>query len=282
MTIKPSLFLKQTYLQTMRLIAILFVILNSLSLSARNYLVVKDTTHNNYLVHITAYNERRETTDFNLPNVAIKEDNKGIWHYYLGTSYSTLEEADSAKRDLIKRGFPYTYIIDIEKVRRECKLQCDTDPSIDPAGTISMKKIRSVHHLLYEFNRYTLSNESKSMLQNLSRVLNENQYYSVELKGHADALGTPESNQEISEKRADLAALFLNSIGINPSRIKSSSYGMDQPIAKNTLNGKDCPKGRRYNRRVEIFITDKGGNVLNAIVEPFDIPTELALKSAKP
>ena len=266
----------------MRLIAIIILILGALSLQARNSILGGDTARNNYLVHITAYNEHRETTDFNLPDVTTIEDKKGVWHYYLGTSYSTLEEADSAKRDLIKRGFPYTYIIDIDKVRRECKQQCDTDPSIDLASTPSMKKIRSVHHLLYEANRYTLSNESKSMLQNLSRVLNENQYYSVELKGHADALGTPESNQEISEKRADVAARFLNSIGISTSRIKSSSYGMDQPIAKNSINGKDCPKGRSYNRRVEIFITDKGGNVLNAIVEPFDIPTELVLKNAKP
>ncbi len=266
----------------MRLIVAFSLFLVSMPLFAANILNGTDTSKNNFLVHITAYNERRETTDFNLPNVTIKEDNKGIWHYYLGTSYPSLEEADSAKRDLIKRGFPYTYIIDIDKVRRECKQQCDTDPSIDPASTLSMKKIRSVHHLLYDFNRYALSSESKSMLQNLSRVLNENQYYTVELKGHADALGTPESNQEISERRAEMAARFLNSIGIGTNRIKTSSYGMDQPIAKNSVNGKDCPKGRKYNRRVEIFITDKGGNVLNAIVEPFDIPTELALKSAKP
>ena len=176
--------------------------------------------------------------------------------------------------------FPYTYIIDIDKVRRECKQQCNIDPSIDPVSTLSMKKIRSVHHLLYEFNHYTLSSESKSMLQNLSRVLNENQNYTVEFKGHADAVGTPELNQEISEKRADIAAHFLNSIGVNTSRIKTSSYGMDQPIAKNIRNGKDCPQGRLYNRRVEIFISDKGGNVLNAIVEPFDIPALLAFKGA--
>ena len=53
------------------------------------------------------------------------------------------------------------------------------------------------------------------------------------------------------------------------------------PIAKNSKNGKDCPKGRRFNRRVEIFIMDKEGNVLNALVSPFEIPNDLIYEAQK-
>ena len=63
--------------------------------------------------------------------------------------------------------------------------------------------------------------------------------------------------------------------GVMEDRVKLSSYGMEIPIAKNKRNGKDCPEGRRFNRRVEIFIMDIEGNVLNALIEPLDIPTEL-------
>jgi hypothetical protein len=37
------------------------------------------------------------------------------------------------------------------------------------------------------------------------------------------------------------------------------------------------PEGRKFNRRVEIFITDAEGNVMNAMVDPIDIPNELLI-----
>ena len=81
---------------------------------------VKNFQGNNFLVHVTAFLENRPTSYFyNLEGVFSKEDNKGIWHYFLG-SYKTLEEADEIKRDVVAKGYPYAYVVDVEKVRREC------------------------------------------------------------------------------------------------------------------------------------------------------------------
>jgi outer membrane protein OmpA-like peptidoglycan-associated protein len=236
---------------------------------------------NNFLVHITAFNEKRPASYFTeLTDVFTKEDNKGIWHYFLG-SYKTLEQADSVKRALVNLGYPYAYVIDVERVRRECKLTCDSDPSLDPTVPYMMRDIRSLTHLLYDFGKYSLKPESKMLLNRLGAVMKQNTKYTVELKGHTDAVGSQEANKVLSENRSGTASTYLQARGIPASRIKTSSYGMVNPIAKNTKDGKDCPEGRRFNRRVEIFIMDVEGNVLNALVEPLDIPTELLAETPK-
>lgn len=252
--------------------SIVAFLLMSLSLPAQEKSIA---TVSNFIVHITAFNEKRPVTYFdNLQNVFIKQDNKGIWHYYLG-SYRTLEEADSVRQAVLKKGYPYVYVIDVEKVRRECKLECDKDPSIDPSVPTAMRNIRNTSHLLFDFGKSLLKPEAKVQLNRLALILSENNKYRVEFKGHTDNIGTPEFNQELSEKRAESAANYIKGRSVSAERIKVSSYGMEVPIAKNQKSGKDCPQGRKFNRRVEIFIMDVEGNVLNALVEPLDIPTEL-------
>ncbi len=236
---------------------------------------VKNLQGNNFLVHVTAFLENRPITYFyNLEGVFTKEDNKGIWHYFLG-SYKTLEEADEVKRTVVAKGYPYAYVVDVEKVRRECKLTCDSDPSIDPSVPSVMRQIRSLHHLLFDFRKHSLTSDSKSQLDKLATILAGNSMYNVEFKGHTDAVGTPEFNQALSEKRSETSKAYIAGKGIVDKRMTTSSYGMENPIAKNLRKGKDCPEGRKFNRRVELFITDAEGNVLNALIEPFDIPSEL-------
>jgi outer membrane protein OmpA-like peptidoglycan-associated protein len=237
-------------------------------------------TSNNFLVHITAFAAPKDFSFFEkLQGVTMKADNKGIYHYYLG-AFNTLEEAEKAKRKTIDNGYPYAYVIDVEKVKRDCKATCNEDPSIDPATPFSMRTVRSLHNLMFDYNSYVLKADAKAQLTKLLSVMSENNTYKLELKGHADAKGTPDYNMKLSENRSMAAKKYLNSKGITASRITVSSYGNIVPIAKNEIAGKDCPEGRKFNRRVEIFITDQEGNVLNALVEPIDIPAELMFNGA--
>ena len=239
-------------------------------------------TASNFLVHITAFTEKRPVEYFtNLDNVFIKQDNKGIWHYFLG-SYKTLEEADSVRQAVSKKGYPYVYVIDVEKVRRECKLTCDKDPSLAPDLPSVMRDIRNTSHLLFDFGKSGLSAQAKTQLNRLATLLNQNSKYKVEFKGHTDNIGSVEFNLALSDKRATAAALYLADRDIIGNRVKISGYGKETPIAKNQKFGKDCPEGRRFNRRVEVFIMDIEGNVLNALVEPLDIPTELLVDANTP
>jgi outer membrane protein OmpA-like peptidoglycan-associated protein len=236
----------------------------------------------NYLVHITAFNENRPISYFaNLAGVTKKLDNKGIYHYYLG-GFATAEEAEKVKKELNAKGYPYAYLVDVAKVRKECNMTCGDDPSIDEKLPPVMKTIRNIHHLFFDFDKNTLRPDSKTQLNRLATILSDNASYKVEFKGHADSKGTSQYNQVLSEKRSETAKSYLTNRGIRADRVKTSSYGKDSPIAYNEIDGKDMPQGRKFNRRVEIFITDAEGNVLNALVEPIDIPNELLIAPIKP
>jgi OmpA-OmpF porin, OOP family len=67
--------------------------------------------------------------------------------------------------------------------------------------------------------------------------------------GHTDNVGTDETNQPLSERRAGAVKAYLIKKGLTDNRIESKGYGSEKPIADNTTDG-----GRRKNRRVEIVL----------------------------
>jgi outer membrane protein OmpA-like peptidoglycan-associated protein len=74
----------------------------------------------------------------------------------------------------------------------------------------------------------------------------------IRIEGHADAEGSPEGNQALSERRAEVAVQFLISKGVSADKIKSVGYGATRPVAPN-----DTPESRALNRRVEIIFSDQ-------------------------
>jgi OOP family OmpA-OmpF porin len=67
--------------------------------------------------------------------------------------------------------------------------------------------------------------------------------------GHTDNVGTDETNQPLSERRADAVKAYLMKKGLTDNRIESKGYGSEKPIADNSSE-----TGRRRNRRVEIVL----------------------------
>ena len=67
--------------------------------------------------------------------------------------------------------------------------------------------------------------------------------------GHSDLVGTPEFNQELGLKRAQVVSKYLEGQGIPANRILTESMGESKPAA-----GYITPQGRAKNRRTEISI----------------------------
>jgi outer membrane protein OmpA-like peptidoglycan-associated protein len=232
-----------------------------------------------FLVHITAFAEDRPTSFFaDLKNVSKKIDSRGIYHYYFG-AYATQTEADSVKGVLNKKGYPYAYVIDLVKLKKACELECNKDPMLlGQDVTDPVTKARQLSHLFFDYDKSILRAEAQRQLESLVKLFMENLTFSVVFKGHADGHGTASYNQTLSQRRAEAAQHFLKTHGISPLRIKATAYGKELPVALNERQGRDCPEGRKYNRRVEIFIYDVEGNVLNAYVEPIAVPDDLMIK----
>jgi outer membrane protein OmpA-like peptidoglycan-associated protein/tetratricopeptide (TPR) repeat protein len=112
-----------------------------------------------------------------------------------------------------------------------------------------------IPNVYYDFNKATLREESKIVLDTLYQVLVDNPKMVVQLSAHTDSIGSDKYNLDLSNKRAQACVDYLISKGIAPDRLQAKGYGESQPIAPNSLpNGEDNPAGRQLNRRTEFTV----------------------------
>ena len=69
----------------------------------------------------------------------------------------------------------------------------------------------------------------------------------ISVEGHTDNVGTPESNQKLSENRAKAVYDYLVAKGIDKNRLSYTGWGQEKSIADNRSED-----GRYKNRRVEL------------------------------
>jgi outer membrane protein OmpA-like peptidoglycan-associated protein len=88
------------------------------------------------------------------------------------------------------------------------------------------------------------------VLNSVALVLKEYDKTIIDIAGHTDNVGSAESNQALSERRAATVAQYLRTKGITDQRIDTVGYGATKPIASNAT-----PDGRQRNRRVELTLS---------------------------
>ncbi len=98
----------------------------------------------------------------------------------------------------------------------------------------------------FETARATLRSSSRTVLDDIVAILKKYPNYHMRIEGHTDNIGSAESNQILSERRAKACYDYFVSKGISPTRLSHTGYGENRPIADNKY--KD---GRQRNRRVE-------------------------------
>jgi outer membrane protein OmpA-like peptidoglycan-associated protein len=106
-----------------------------------------------------------------------------------------------------------------------------------------------LRNIFFDFDKATLRPESKTELDNLIKLMNDNPNIKIEISGHTDNIGSAAYNQKLSEARAKAVVDYLVEHGIDRSRLSYIGYGFEKPIATN-----DTEEGRQLNRRVEFKI----------------------------
>jgi peptidoglycan-associated lipoprotein len=110
-----------------------------------------------------------------------------------------------------------------------------------PSGPL--KEIR------FNFDSYDLTPEARAILQANAAWLKANPSVTVEIEGHCDERGTTEYNLALGSKRARAALDYLVSLGIAATRIKTTSYGEELPLCKES--SENCYEKNRRDRFVE-------------------------------
>lgn len=95
-----------------------------------------------------------------------------------------------------------------------------------------------------------LSPQFFGVLNSVAIVLNKYPKTLLDIDGHTDNVGSDESNQALSERRAVSVARYLNSQQVDSRRLQIIGFGETRPIADNASEA-----GRAANRRVEIRIS---------------------------
>jgi OOP family OmpA-OmpF porin len=111
-----------------------------------------------------------------------------------------------------------------------------------------------IKNVYYDFDKSDLKPESFPALDEIVRMLNYNPNMVIEIGAHTDSKGTDSYNQKLSEARARSVVDYLMSKGIATERLSSKGYGEKNPVAENSINGKDNPAGRELNRRTEFKV----------------------------
>ena len=102
--------------------------------------------------------------------------------------------------------------------------------------------------LLFDFDSDVVRSNAASNLAELAGNLSKYGDSNLLIAGHTDAIGSPEYNQALSERRAEAAARYLIAQGVS-SHIATAGLGEREPVASNATEA-----GRDQNRRVEIAI----------------------------
>jgi len=103
--------------------------------------------------------------------------------------------------------------------------------------------------ILFDTGKSTIRSESYAVLQNIVNIMKEYPTASFVIEGHTDSQGRETTNQTLSDSRAASVRSYLNTIGMDNSRLSSVGFGESRPIASNKTKA-----GRQQNRRVEISL----------------------------
>lgn len=106
-----------------------------------------------------------------------------------------------------------------------------------------------LNNVLFDTDKFVIKKESNIELDKVVALLNRNPEIRIQISGHTDSKGSESHNLTLSESRAKAVVEYLQSKGIDASRLKYKGYGSAKPISTN-----ETEQGRRLNRRTEMVI----------------------------
>ncbi len=184
----------------------------------------------------TTYKEARNNIEVGLVFKFSKSDKKTekVTEYKLGETKLIFNKGiDTTKKE----------------VQKDNQVYVDNNNSDNIVVTGENYNIQLKEDFKFKFNDATLNEDAMKYLDDLAIMLKQNPELNIEVVGHTDDVGTEEANIIISEKRAKVVVEYLESVGIQKSRLKYTAKGMSEPIVPNNNE-----ENRSKNRRVEFII----------------------------
>jgi outer membrane protein OmpA-like peptidoglycan-associated protein len=103
----------------------------------------------------------------------------------------------------------------------------------------------------FDFDKAALRPENREVLSRIAGVLLASEGFRLFVYGHTDDVGATDYNRDLSLRRANSVADYLQRAGVPKDVMNVKGFGQSSPRVKNA-----DAEGRQKNRRVEIGIVD--------------------------
>ncbi len=125
----------------------------------------------------------------------------------------------------------------------------------ESASATFTKKLKKAQNekgpIRFKKNKAEVDPACDKTMRYIASLIKETPGFHVQVDGHTDNVGKPESNKKLSQDRAEAVVRYLvKKKGVNPKRLSAKGWGDTQPIADNKTE-----KGRAKNRRVDFTVT---------------------------
>ncbi len=144
---------------------------------------------------------------------------------------------------------------------RDAMLDAGSDDSLDVAITreesevivgVSETDLRVQGRIEFESGTSTMLDDAREILDVVAAVLFENpQLRRIQIQGHTDDAGDEDYNMDLSQRRADAVAQYLQERGVSSERLDPEGFGSANPLVPNTSR-----RNRMLNRRIEFRFQD--------------------------
>lgn len=122
-------------------------------------------------------------------------------------------------------------------------------PEPEPIRTAEAQMISDLHTIYFAFDSFELTSEMQRLLRENAAWIQNRPGLEIQIQGHCDERGTEEYNMSLGQRRAQVVRDFLISLGVDPNRLHTISFGEMRP-----LNPARTEEAYAQNRRVQFFV----------------------------
>lgn len=113
-------------------------------------------------------------------------------------------------------------------------VQPQADPDVLSDDIVEANRVAHergwIRDAFFTFDASTLDADAQEALRQSATWLRQHPEYRIRIEGHCDERGTEQYNLALGDRRADTAASYLATLGVDRSRISIVSYGEERPF----------------------------------------------------
>lgn len=143
---------------------------------------------------------------------------------------------------------------DLDVTARDLDLTVSSlDNSVQQSESSKDVRVTLAADVLFEFDSARLAPAARSRLAETAATIRREGPVRVQVDGYTDSKGSIAYNLGLSRRRAAAVEQALHArLGGAAPRLVVVGHGEADPVAPNTMDGRDNPAGRAKNRRVEV------------------------------